>query len=668
LERIRLQSREGQRIRDMALRFRKEGIEGNTETWKRMLLAEDFKVGEQWEEEVRNYNTERGKLSLTVNRVLSIVNQLVGQHTQNPQDITAYPLNNATETRARLLSALLKHALDDCRFGKKSRDCFDDGVTTGRGFMVVDYDYTIDPERGNLVIHHLDPFDVIPEPAFEDYDYNSPLRRMKYIFFEQWVDKDAVHAIYPHVKSLRNGPQTSSLLDQAYRSVSQYIFGNIAAGRDGYRYYGSERETFSQKAKYNYRVTIGYIVEYVRGAWLVRADNPFHKIPLYTRKRIQQARQIIADYGAESRGYIVDRDRTGKPIVLPRLIKITLIDDDVVDIVRDPFDGINTLGAVRYAPYFVHGYEMGVVDNIIDPQRILNYGWSQTVNLIKMTANSGYKIKKASEAAKQWLEEHGSEDGIVIEEDMYGGKVEQLTPPPYPVAMDALVGRAGEHIARISGIRQEDPSFDKENMSGRAIALKQMSSAVASSAVFDRWNDTAEMLGKILLEHIMSGELYSDDEILAIVDREELIDPKLLNTARNIIINKMTASGIHVKNPEPPDPYLMSQLPLELQNKILHDYDQEKRAYNEYMDEVDSYAVEIAQAMLLDDMNEFVKYGRYGIKVAVSKSSQTYRLTKAVELYDLNKSLLESGHQPLPRNVLIKAADPPYKEEILQES
>jgi len=65
-----------------------------------------------------------------------------------------------------------------------------------------------------------------------------------------------------------------------------------------------------------------------------------------------------------------------------------------------------------YIPGIPQGYKAGMSEDAIGIQEEINYGRSQTLNIIKNLANTGWKGKKISDPYKTFLEAHGGEDGI----------------------------------------------------------------------------------------------------------------------------------------------------------------------------------------------------------------------------------------------------------------
>ena len=71
---------------------------------------------------------------------------------------------------------------------------------------------------------------------------------------------------------------------------------------------------------------------------------------------------------------------------------MTVTADDVV--LDDDWSIYRSFTIVPFFPYFRRGNPFGPVDNLIDPQNLLNKTSSQELHIVNTTANSGWVIQK----------------------------------------------------------------------------------------------------------------------------------------------------------------------------------------------------------------------------------------------------------------------------------
>ena len=226
--------------------------------------------------------------------------------------------------------------------------------------------------------------------------------------------------------------------------------------------------------------------------------------------------------------------------------------------------------------------------------------------------------------------------------------------------LDRFVELAKENLKLISNVRTEEPAFDSKNMSGKAIALKQLSSQTGQAAVFQNYDYALNLFGQLVDEVITANEVYSPDEIRAIVEKDDLINSEMMAQARESVIEILTESGVEI--PEPPAMNVM-----QMQGGEQHPAALQEMAQFEQMEKaIDELARPIAEDMLMEEIKN-IRKGRYTTKVALSNYAPTARMAEHGEVAELNKSLIESGHAPLARKRLIEATDIKNKEEILME-
>lgn len=650
----------------MMRQFRSDAEEGNKPTFKRMSKCERFKIGKQWDHDVLERNKAKRKFSLTINRILPTVLQVNGTEVQNPRDIRVHHTKGGTKTVAKLLTALAKHTMDTSFARRQGSMMFDDGNTTGRGWIGADFDYSNDPLNADIVIEKYDPFSVLPDPNRRDYDLNVD---SKFVIVDKWIDKGKIEAQYPDKKNDLANANYAAYTDKGFLStIVNFIFdrGDPGGTQDDYRDHATDEYegVASSLSKYKYRRSTYWWKEYKKGVYIQRLDNPLHYLA-YTKKSDIKAARLIAEQNPEQ-VRIVDKDRDGNPLTVAVLNKTVMVGDIELSHTEDPFNGINLFPVVEYNPYFQNGYEFGLVENLIGPQEQVNWSWSMELNLIKQLANVGWKIVKSFGRFAEWLENHGSEDGIVIEESKGGGKVEKLEANQFPAGYDLITERGSKHIAEISNVRLESPQTDKDRVAA-AIRLKQASAFTGSASLFGNYDYTIELLGTLIVALLRKTDTFSEDEIRAVVDDEDLIDAQLLAQARQLVVQQFGVAGYQIpEQPTPPDMNMMQQFAPEVQQAMMNQYQQELGVYQQLMAQIDEVARPIAEQLLFAELKNLQK-GRYGIKVSLAPMAETMKTVKALEKFELNKVLIESGHHPLSRKTLIQAVDPSDMEAILAE-
>lgn len=672
--------------------FHDAGEDGNLDTFKRMSKCERYAIGQQWDKAVLDANKAKNKFSLTINRIFPIINQLSGFDAQNPKDIKTTNLRGGTQKGAEILTALTKHTLDINHASRQENQAFEDGVRCARGYMEADISYDDDPMNGDIVIDKLDPFNVIPDPTCKSYNFNDPKNGAKYLIVEKWYDKEYIENKYKDkVDDLADTSQTSRRFSGLISQLTAFVCGtrssNKTSGRISFRdkEIDVDRENTADYTQHKYLVSKYYWKTYEVGAYVVKDGDFLHAMILNNEKDIAEARKLIKELdaqreqataliqqqGGSAEGMpeipnveLVEKDKNGNQITVAVLHRALMIGQVLLEYQRDPFNGMSMIPVVRFAPYFVNGYEFSVVENLVGLQDQVNWAWSMELNLIRKLANSGWRMAKdVAGTFASWLQDHGSEDGVVIDESKGGGSVSKLEQNPFPTNYDIVTEKGSRFISEISQVRLEAPNASAEE-SGRAVLARQNWSLQNVSNLSGNWNYTLELFGEILVGLIRNTRCYSEAEVMALIDENELIDEDLLNQARNHVITILQQKGFKpVPQPEQPDLMVMEGASPAYQKAVLYNYKQQAENFTAYMQSVDERAIPIARAMLLDEISS-VKYGKYGIKAELSPQAETNRIQRMVELFELNKALIETGQPGIGRDMLIDATNISNKEAV----
>lgn len=677
-------NRDADERRNNVMQMRRDAEEGHIEVFKRMTKCDQMTIGMGWEPQARKRNRERGKFALSVNNLLSFVKQITGKQIQNPQDITAFPLKGTTVTRARLLSGLIKHMLDEQQWERKSSIMHEMGTTLGRGFHIIDKSWaTGDPVNGNLSIHSPSSYMVMPDPACRVYDYNDVYGGARYFWWDSWIPKDLVRGWFPAFKDQLDSVNYDANA-QGFMSVADHItnffsgFGGALGVFDDDTftidddYCDTSLTTVDQdtlRGRNNYRVSVCYEKRWKEGGYVVfpetgQVQTFFDQATLRReQERTQQTGEAVQ---------VVTKDGWDRPIMVPVLYRHTTIGDLYIEAIEDPFEGVMDLPCVRYAPYFNHGYEYGDVQNMIGPQIAANWGFSQALNMVKKITNSRWLVRAGLKKHKEWLTSDGDMDGVVIDRQLFGGDVEKLDGSEYAPALascDNLTERSIEFLHRISAIQKEDPRFNNKNIPLGVVAIQEEKAQQGMATSSMRFNWTGELLGRQITNLVVQTMIYGDEEIQLVIDQEDLISPDMLEQARNVLMIAAQIDG--QKRPEQPDEFDQIRLPVSIpgaetlgQQGSIQAYKSEAAAFDELMDAIDKQAKDMAIEMMLDDFRK-LGMGKYGIKIALSNSSITHRLAKRVDMLELSRSLVEEGQEPIPREVKIKESDIANKEAIL---
>jgi len=183
-------------------------------------------------------------------------------------------------------------------------------------------------------------------------------------------------------------------------------------------------------------------------------------------------------------------------------------------------------------------------------------------------------------------------------------------------------------------------------------------------SLMNNWYYTLAIFGDLIVDIIRKNDIFSEDEIMEIVDKEDMYDEKILDQAKGIIINQIQQQGGSIpQQPQPPNPIRMSQALPELQAQMLDTFQEDMALYQQFVGQVEQAAKPIAEQILISLIHH-MKSGKYSTKVITSPMSETMRAIKALETFELQKLLIESADVGLDGDDLIEVTDVPNKEKL----
>ena len=488
----------------------------NAEWVARAKRTYQFYTGvQQWDLRVVAALEAAGRPALTINKILATVNTLGGHQRQNRSDIVLYPLRGGTNDIAALGTELLKHAISISNGQYQMSEAFETGLICGKGWLSAERSYLNDPINGELIIRHELPFDMLEDQSCKDYD----LDRCEFVFKTYWWDRAQVELQYPgksqHLGEATEHQEWAGDKAEVIETDGDYDFNDAINKAEG-------REDQTRKTKWKVREcwyktwdSVVYVIDTVTMDIVAR-------LPSGTRGEAQQLLDQYSQLGdarAERSGQLRIMERIGQT-----LHRTLSIGEQLLETEDDPLKGLTAYPFFRYCPYWSLGYPFGMVENLIGPQQELNKRRSQTLHHANQGANSPWLVNSTSDVtATEELRETGSMPGMIIDRSKFGGDVERVPPAPMDSAHLTLSEMASKDITEISGVNSDLMGTDpRASESGKARLVRQSAALVVSESIFDRFHQTQGNLGQFLWDLIRRSDLYSQQEIEAIVQEHTL--------------------------------------------------------------------------------------------------------------------------------------------------
>lgn len=514
---ITAQSTRVEKMKDMW----EEALKGQAEYIERAITNYGFYEGgdKQWDARDIAILNEKKRMHLSLNIIFPIINLLTGYERQNRMDIKCYPKKGGLSIVADLLTELCKH-VEDMSNGLYVRSAaFYDGIIASKGFMSLDIKYEDDPFNGEIAVDIEDPFDICEDPNNKKYDLNNGI----YVIKSYWGVKEQVKLIYPKCKE--------ELDDLKYDDLDS---------RDRDRLPGGDRDPDKFKA----RLRETYWKSYEKAIFLINTqtmDNKrVHKTKEDLLKALLEKDRRMAE-GNGTRPLLAVRDN-----VIPVLNCTTTLGDIELEHVERPFGEMSKFPIIRFVPYFIKGNFLGVVDNLIDPQKEKNKRRSQATNILNSSANSGWLNKQDGEGADpgELAEQSSSPSPIINYKSVPPTKIEPTQLSTGHVQLEQLAEMDAPKISSVNvnmlaqGAASESGIKDKQRIN---------QGLIGNEIIFDNMKYTFKIYAETITDLIRYSNTFSTAEMMAIASEAKLeqnVD-QLLEAIRSRKVGKY---GIAISN------------------------------------------------------------------------------------------------------------------------
>ena len=495
---------------------------GHLEFINKADKCDRFFAGEQWNQADLNALALQRRPAITINKIISTLGTLFGEQIYNRSETIFRPASGATPELAEVLTKVFKQVSQNNQLPWVRSELFADGVIRSRGFLDMRLDFT-DSMLGELCIENLNSKNVVIDPDAEEYDPD----KWNDVFTTKWVTPQDVSILYSEDDAEYLKIKDGSSFPYGYDSIERVRdrFGGVLplAG-----YYGVTEP-------HGLRRNVRLLDRQYR-----RLDKQLHFVDIKTG----DMRPVPESWDRNKIAAVLEKagGRVSTTKKLVKRIRWTVTADNVV--LHDDWSPYKHFTVIPYFPYFRYGRTIGLVENLLGPQELLNKVSSQELHVVNTTANSGWKIKAGAlqNMSIEELEMKGATTGLVLELDDVAS-AEKIQPNNTPQGLDRLSYKAEEHIKGISNISDSMQGFDREDVAAKAIQAKQSRGSINMTKVMDNLERTDYIIARNALDIIQ--EFYTEPRILNITHDDLLMESETLevNTvdeATGEIVNDLT--------------------------------------------------------------------------------------------------------------------------------
>lgn len=500
-------------------RYQSAITRGHSDYQKQAKLCENFYLGggRQWSDEDKQTLDDMGRPYLEENIIFSTINTVIGYQTQSRMDIAYKPREVDDQDISDILSKLSMYLTDTNRYPWKESQVFADGLIQQRGYFEIKMKFD-ENVYGDVSIETLDPLDVIPDPDAKSYDPDD----WADVTVTSWMSFDDIKETYGLGK---------------WRKVVSSINNEPDFGSDNLE---QPRNKFGSTEQHSAFYTDDSDVEHAR--ILSRQHWKLHNREFYFDVGTGDLYPVPDDTPPREKKRLAKAN--GWEIIkkVTKRIRWTVSTRDVI--LHDAWSPYDHFTVVPYFPYFRRGVTIGLVDNLIKTQEMLNKVYSQILHVVNTTANSGWKVEENSLVNMdiEDLESVGSQTGLVLEYKAGRSAPEKIEPNQIPTGLKDLVTSGVDLIRLISGVSETFQGGKGPEVSGTAIQSRVHQAAIQLAAPIDNLFRTRNMIAERVLKLIQ--QFYTQERTFIIVGPNE--EGKTVNTP--ITINQESQDGTYLIN------------------------------------------------------------------------------------------------------------------------
>ncbi|MEI2453848.1 hypothetical protein [Lysobacter firmicutimachus] len=450
---------------------------------------EDYYLGggRQWRAQDRRAVEEEGRPAHEVNVCLQAINAAAGYQIQNRVDMAYLPKGGrADEAQAKVLSKVIKHALENTEYRYAETDAFMDGIIQQRGYLDIRMDYS-DNEEGEPRIITLDPLDVLPDADAKGYDPDS------------WADCTTTRWL------------TAFEIEQHYgRAAAQEIVGSSRNYCDTDNWWtdvGVRREGFASMPP-SYAMSVGYYG--TEGPWrryriVDRQANEYQ--PTLVARWPTGDLRIVEGLPSEHLGWLIDQ---GVYVTRRRMRRVRWQVCAPEVCLYDQLSPYEHITVVPYYPYFRRGRTIGMLDNAVNVQDILNKFISQYAHIVNASANGGWQgeANALANMTDEQFAEDGAQTGLVLLRKPNTQPFQKIEPNQPPTGIEKMIEFAAGHMQAVTAINESLNGQGGADMSGVAIQARQHAAQQALGVTLDNLGRTRKLVStrmRKLVQRFMGG-------------------------------------------------------------------------------------------------------------------------------------------------------------------
>jgi hypothetical protein len=484
--------------------------------------CDNYYNGDQWEADIVDQLDAQNRPHITVNQILSTVNQVLGEHIKTRQEITFKPRGKgATEQAATALSSVIKQIQYNNHSQWNEQQVVADGIIEDRGYFDIRIDFS-DNTMGEIREVIRDPRDILLDPGAKEYDPAT----WKEVITTRWLTPDEIEVLWGTDKADRLRMRQGATARLSYDSINFEMPTATFGGNDLPA--GTLDETDDDFTKVH-RIRV-----------LERQHKKFALARFFVDKEEGDKRRVPENWEEQKvQDFAFEHDL--ELVSNPQLrIRWTVSADDVL--LEDDWSLYERFTVIPYFPYFRRGKPHGLVRHLLSPQDMLNKISSQELHVVNTTANSGWVFEEGSlvNMDANELEEIGARTGLVIEHKRGTERPEKIPANEIPSGLNHIAQKAQVFFRQVSGLPDGFMGTSTREVSGTAMSAQKGAGSQSLEVIFDNLAKTRQMRAEFMLELIQNW--YTETRLVQVTELD--MDGRETDTSTTINDREVDNEGV----------------------------------------------------------------------------------------------------------------------------
>lgn len=453
----------------------RKSLEDHSEWYKNARECYEFEAGRQWTDEEREALLASQRQPVVYNRLRVIVNSICGMEVNNRQDVKYLPRTQGDVEVNERLTSLGDWAREECQAEDEESESFRDLVICGRGWTETRLDYSEDP-MGKILVERVDPMECGVDPGSRKANFADSRYRWRY----RDLDTAEAEVMFPGV------------LPQAMNARWAYNDRPQDGGEGNKRDYPEETRSALKEDVRPKTVRVVQVQWWEDGVSYMVAHPEVQAEP----KEIDEQAWLAQQEQMEAQGFIAAKVRKRS------YYQAFLGNTDILDETDKPCFTLSAMTGIRDRN---KGWHDGVVRVAIDPQKIANKVFTQTLRIIDTNAKGGLLAERGVFTNRAKAEQDWSNPTKIVEVAegaLSGNRLKDRMAPPTPDSLGKVLEFSIVSIRDVIGTNIEALGMADREQAASLEYQRRQSAVTILAPLFDALRRYRKTQGMVMIEHL----------------------------------------------------------------------------------------------------------------------------------------------------------------------